>query len=36
MEGWWGFSALNPTDFKIPHKGREKDVELGAVIWVKV
>ena len=32
--GWWGFSALNTADFKIPHEGEEKDVELGAVIWV--
>lgn len=29
--GWWGFAALNTSDEKI--KG--KDVELGAVIWVK-
>ncbi len=33
--GWWGFAALNPADFKLQHKGKEKDVELGAVIWVK-
>lgn len=32
--GWWGFAALNSADFKIPHDGQEKDVELGAVIWV--
>jgi cobalt/nickel transport protein len=29
--GWWGFSALNTSDKKI--KG--KDVEIGAVLWVK-
>jgi len=29
--GWWGFAALNTADEKI--KG--KDVELGAVLWVK-
>ena len=33
--GWWGFAALNPADFKLKHKGKDKDVELGAVIWVK-
>jgi len=29
--GWWGFAALNTSDKKI--KG--KDVEVGAVLWVK-
>ena len=29
--GWWGFAALNTSDKKI--KG--KDVEIGAVLWVK-
>ncbi|OQY12344.1 MAG: ATP-dependent DNA ligase [Desulfobacteraceae bacterium 4572_19] len=34
--GWWGFAALNEADFKLKLKsGEEKDVELGAVIWVK-
>ena len=33
--GWWGFAALNGADFKITHDGQERDVELGAVIWVK-
>ena len=33
--GWWGFAALNKADFKIKHDGQKKDVELGAVIWVK-
>ncbi|MCD6293831.1 MAG: DUF4198 domain-containing protein [Deltaproteobacteria bacterium] len=33
--GWWGFAALNASDEKIKHEGQEKDVELGAVIWVK-
>lgn len=33
--GWWGFAALNTADFKIEAEGEEKDVELGAVIWVK-
>ncbi|MEW5722604.1 MAG: DUF4198 domain-containing protein, partial [Thermodesulfobacteriota bacterium] len=33
--GWWGFAALNPADFKLQHEGQDKDVELGAVIWVQ-
>ncbi len=32
--GWWGFAALNTADYKLPLNGVEKDVELGAVIWV--
>jgi cobalt/nickel transport protein len=34
VSGWWGFAALNGADYKLPHQGIEKDVELGAVIWV--
>lgn len=34
LSGWWGFSALNSADFKIKHKGVDKEVEIGAVIWV--
>ena len=33
--GWWGFAALNTSDKKREIKGEEKDVELGAVIWVR-
>jgi cobalt/nickel transport protein len=33
--GWWGFSALNMSNAKIKHHGEDKDVELGAVIWVE-
>ncbi|MCG2755425.1 MAG: DUF4198 domain-containing protein [Desulfobacteraceae bacterium] len=33
--GWWGFSALNPSDKKMKYNGKEKDVELGAVLWVE-
>ena len=32
--GWWGFAALNTADYKLKQNGEEKDVELGAVIWV--
>ncbi len=33
--GWWGFAALNDASWKIPHDGVDKDVEIGAVFWVK-
>jgi cobalt/nickel transport protein len=33
--GWWGFAALNRSNEKIRHNGEEKDIELGAVIWVQ-
>ncbi len=33
--GWWGFAALNTADKKIKLEGVEKDVELGAVLWVE-
>lgn len=32
--GWWGFAALNTADYTLPQDGTDKDVELGAVIWV--
>jgi len=34
--GWWGFSAIMEGPAKIRHDGEEKNVELGAVIWVRV
>jgi len=33
--GWWGFAALHTDDRKIKHNGQDKDVEVGAVIWVR-
>ena len=33
--GWWGFAALNEADYKLKHDGVAKDVEIGAVIWVR-
>jgi len=33
--GWWGFAALSTADFKLSRDGEQKDVELGAVIWVE-
>jgi cobalt/nickel transport protein len=32
VEGWWGFAALSEADYKI----KDKSVELGAVLWVKM
>ena len=32
--GWWGFAALNTAEDKMERNGENKDVELGAVIWV--
>jgi len=33
--GWWGFAGLNTSDKKIKHEGKEKDVEIGAVLWIE-
>lgn len=33
--GWWGFAALNEDDEKMKHNGKEKSVEIGAVLWVR-
>jgi len=33
--GWWGFAALNSADARIKYNGEDKEVELGAVLWVK-
>jgi len=33
--GWWGFAALNTSDKKMNFKGEAKDIEMGAVLWVK-
>jgi cobalt/nickel transport protein len=35
VPGWWGFAALNRSDKKMMHNGEKKDIELGAVLWVK-
>lgn len=32
--GWWGFSALMEADAPLKHEGKDKKVELGAVLWV--
>ena len=33
--GWWGFAALNTADETMPHEGEQKNVELGAVVWME-
>lgn len=33
--GWWGFAALSEAKRRIPHEGKLRPVELGAVIWVR-
>lgn len=33
--GWWGFSAVMEGLEKIKHEGKDKRVEIGAVIWVQ-
>lgn len=33
--GWWGFAALADADWKLQKDGVTKNVELGAVYWVK-
>ncbi|HGY12498.1 MAG: DUF4198 domain-containing protein [Deltaproteobacteria bacterium] len=35
VAGFWGFAALNTSDKKMMHNNEEKDIELGAVLWVK-
>jgi cobalt/nickel transport protein len=31
--GWWGFAALTEADYKLPHEGKDRSVEIGAVLW---
>jgi cobalt/nickel transport protein len=33
--GWWGFAALNDASWKLKNDKVMKDVEIGAVIWVR-
>ncbi len=33
--GWWGFAALTDSPTPIHHDGKDRDVELGAVLWTK-
>ena len=42
VAGWWGFAALTTADYTLPApadasgKPKEKAVELGAVLWIKL
>lgn len=33
--GWWGFAALNDAAETLKQDGKDKKIELGAVIWVE-
>jgi cobalt/nickel transport protein len=33
--GWWGFAALNTSAEKMKFEGQDKDIEIGAVLWVQ-
>lgn len=33
--GWWGFAALRDATWKLKKDGKPKDVEIGAVYWVR-
>lgn len=33
--GWWGFAALTEGKDKMMFEGKEKNVELGAVLWTR-
>lgn len=33
--GWWGFAALNTAPEKLDYKGEQKEIEMGAVLWVE-
>ena len=33
--GWGGFAALSTADFKLKHNGEDKDVVIGAVMWIE-
>jgi cobalt/nickel transport protein len=37
LGGWWGFAALSEADYTIKDPaGKDKGVELGAVLWIKM
>ncbi|HQZ12033.1 MAG TPA: DUF4198 domain-containing protein [Devosia sp.] len=35
VDGWWGFAALSTASEQMEKDGAMKDVELGAVLWVR-
>ncbi|MDR2302377.1 MAG: DUF4198 domain-containing protein [Deltaproteobacteria bacterium] len=34
VPGWWGFAGLNDADYKLKEGSDDKDVELGAILWL--
>ncbi len=36
LAGWWGFAALSEADYTIKRDGKDKPVELGAVLWIQM
>lgn len=32
--GWWGFKALSAPKYSVAYKGKNRPVQVGAVIWV--
>jgi cobalt/nickel transport protein len=36
VAGWWGFAALMEGDAPLDYKGEKKDVEIGAILWVRL
>lgn len=33
--GWWGFAALSVDEGKLKQGGQDREVEIGAVLWVR-
>ncbi len=33
--GWWGFAALTEAKETVKHEGKDKNVEMGAVLWIE-
>jgi cobalt/nickel transport protein len=36
VAGWWGFAALMEDDAPLDYKGEKKNVEIGAVLWIRL
>jgi cobalt/nickel transport protein len=34
VAGWWGFAGLNSADYTLKEGSQDKEVELGAVLWL--
>ena len=33
--GWWGIAALSEAPYTLAKNGKERPVELGAVLWMR-